>query len=704
MTLPAPRPKSGSIDLNYDRFRSIYCAGVSHAPKVDYLRLGASYDPEITELIKRVIYDKAGFRVGRYELRKNTLRFDGKVVGGVLLSKGVSNRYGRKILFNFSGEWFRTGLTCEDAWAFTNLFEDWAANLFTEIRRQDWVTFRSIERLDIAVEIYKSRLGQNADLVRDLAEEHKFLPGAWKFRNYNGSEDGLTHYIGQYKDPLKKRNDRSMMRIYGYHPTEATLEQERPSIETALEHDEKTLRFEYEAPKLRMADGTDIVDDALREAAKLFNALLPYAFIAEPDLDGCQWKRAEELVPGECTDHMVVIPRGTMVIQRPDFGESVRPEMHSRIPFAGHPAHEQKRQRSQGTTVLCRQLNREIRCELLARRNWIEITRATLREELHEARHKFERDPHGLAEAWFEIGRRYELIEELDIYDELTSKWVELQRRFSVPAPTETHTLESAWGFFLFELMERAIEAVNVGYRGPARDVLEDGPELADQLECVWGDDQPEEIKTPPAHAPAARHFAVEDLAACKPLEVDECVEIIETILGYMWFMHPEAQPYFETTRAATFKRAAMDEDDWIERMLRPVAYTERHTSSWVLHQTAGTSFYRNEETGDVKYVGSHDQHEIERSYGYSWSPATAHKIRLKRAEERASDDKMQAAEDLKGRWTVGEVTPETVRQNVIFARMKLRQESEREKREFQKARERREIEATLREKYPDED
>lgn len=705
MVLHAPNPKSGSIDAAYDGFRSSYCAGVYHVPRFDYLRLGMGYDPDIHPLIKSVLRDKEGFSLGRYELRGNVLRFDGAVVGGIALSKGVSNRFGRKLLLIFSGSWFRVGLSCSDAWGFMNLFEDWVSQMFVEIGGASWNKFPTIERIDIAMEIYKRSLLQTADVVKDLSHAHKFLPGAWKFRNYNGSEDGLTHYIGQYKDPLKKRNERSMMRVYGYHPSDATLEQDHPSIETAVEREEKTLRFEYEAPKLRNADGTDKVDDALIEAAKLFNSLLPYRFIAEPELDGHDWKHAADLIPGECTDHVMVIPRNTFVIPRPDFGDAVRPEMHNRIPFAGHPAHEQKRQRSQGSTILCRQLNREIKCELLARRNWTELTKATLREELHEARHKFERDPHGLAEAWLEIGRKYELIEELDIYDELTSKWVELQRRFSTLAIGETHTLESAWNFFLFELMERAVAAVNTGYRGPARDLLDDAPELADQLDCIWGnEDEKQRERELLELPPASRHFAVEDLAACKPLEVDECVEIIETVLGYMWFMHPESSPYFETTRARTFQRAAMSEDDWIERMLSPVAFKERHTPDWVLHDSGGIQFYRNEKTGDVRYIGTHGQHEIERNYNYTWSQVTAHKIRLKRAEELAEEEKAQSAEYLKNRWAVGEVTPETIRQNVVFSRMKLRQESEREKREFQKARERREIEAKLREKYPDED
>lgn len=330
----------GVLEECYQILRERYFDAVVKPPTIDYLRLGLCYDKEIHEHVWGAI-DRLSFQHHRFLYRNRAIYFDGVEVGRVVFSNGVSCRFGRKLLINYHGEWFRSGFSCDLAWGFRNMLEEAVFASSPLIDSPDWVNFTDILRLDVAIELKKVRRDITPSQVRWEGPE---LPAPFGWREHQSSQDGDTEYASKARQALKKRNDRPLLRLYSEHDAEP--------FSSRWKYGE-TMRLELEFPKVKTVKGDDKLKEYLSLAAQAFRNLTPWTFVSELDL------RPEH--------EALVDDPSFFVVPAPNFEGVARPEDFVRHPYKGHPAREWERLFAQSATLCERFVRSTITAEMVAR-------------------------------------------------------------------------------------------------------------------------------------------------------------------------------------------------------------------------------------------------------------------------------------------------------------------------------------------------
>lgn len=632
-----------------DTVTSYWCAGVSHAPKLDYLTLGLSYDPALHEAMKWVV--RHTFKLGRFVYRDRKMLWDGLQVGAINFSKGNSNRFGRKLLLDYTGGWFRAGFTEADAWHIRNEFEDWVFRYVEEVERNDWVTFTSIERVDWAFEVLKPSLEVTPQMVVDCKEVS--LPGSFNWVEFSGSAEGLTHYAAGQRKGIANRRQKPLFRCYGYHP------KGNPRTMEEAEHEARTLRFEAEWPCLRMADGTTNIEGASRETAKLFEALTPYRFISEYDLPE-HWVYEGKLAPLD----VFRVPKNTYIIPKLDFGGLVRPEEWARRPYAGHPSFEIVRQRAQGFTLLEKTIELEITAELAT---LLDINSSRF-QELERIRTELELEyadePECLELAWEKA------LEDLGVDDlaglrasqELEHEHIRermkdletLRAKLEAECEGEPERLARAWSHALEDLTPEELrawqrkqefkdglkEAAKVPAPGPKEDLTPDKyskkqGELRSRAEFAERADSSSFQHDVFRLEKPKDHYELEDLRVHEPLPLEQIRHLQGLLHKYVEFRHPGEDPrYHESLHCALYYKWAVRPHEWIKRYLEPVPIAEQHDpAEWLKHEDEGGLVYYTNSEGKDFAPGDRSVIEAIRQYNYRNEAGTARRYRLRLQE-----------------------------------------------------------------------
>lgn len=281
-------------------------------PSIDYLVLGTCFQGAerraVLESLKHATYQHH-----RFELSGGSIFCDGLQVGRVMGSNAPTTRYGDKVVWHFSGEWFRkdgAGLSPGDA---MQLLQALGARLIEDKILVDHWNFVSIDRLDYVTEV-KVAPGVTPDdwLSVGLTNDWKWQQGEWSIDELGNV--GRTVYGAKCTVPKAKRSQYSHLCVY-----------QNPG--------EDTVRCEVRIPRVRAVDGSGSIEGAAELAAKM---LL--------EATGHKIQSAGELRQHEGWHTVPVL----------DFEGRLLPEEWSRKPAKTHPEKTMKRLGKQARTLFRR--------------------------------------------------------------------------------------------------------------------------------------------------------------------------------------------------------------------------------------------------------------------------------------------------------------------------------------------------------------
>lgn len=313
----------GTLESCYDELRDNWFDEIVKPPALDYLILGMCVSIEDYAPVVEAL-DSLRFQHHRFVFKNRSLWRDGVKVGWVRLSNGVS-RYGRKLLFHFTGEWFRGGCDESLAWFFRNKLEESIFALSDYIEHPDWVLFTEVCRLDLALEVKKAH---RLLTPTHLRVDGPTLPAGIEWREHVSSHTGITDYASKAHDALANRAKKPLLRLYSEHDVEPNS--------TRWTHGD-TMRIELEFPAVQRVDGTDKLQEYVALAAQVFQTLTPWEFISSEDLRPHHREAVE-------FGQLVVVPA-------PNWEETKRPEDFTAEPWTGHPAREVERLFRCGTSI-----------------------------------------------------------------------------------------------------------------------------------------------------------------------------------------------------------------------------------------------------------------------------------------------------------------------------------------------------------------
>ena len=294
---------------------------IAVAPETDYLVIGVYGDPEVIEQVWSWCQGHTFIERSTLYLERKTLYAHGAPVGRVKASQARETRYGKKLVFHFTGSWFRAadtgrgaGLNERAALKFIRL---WANHLVKEgIAPPSWIKFFSIDRWDCCLEL-------KTDLpIWDIAERIT-LPDRWNFRQGEWSSTGHTVYAGRTKSPKANRGRYNHLAVY--------REFDRPD----------RVRVEVRCVKIRHCDP----DESLGQE----NA----AVLAHQILD------CFSPVPLEIGDR-------PGAVKPLDFEMEAVPEEITRVPYSGHAPATLRRMIRCGMTMLQRSVRSTVVATILA--------------------------------------------------------------------------------------------------------------------------------------------------------------------------------------------------------------------------------------------------------------------------------------------------------------------------------------------------
>lgn len=195
----------------------------------------------------------------RFMLDRSAVYADGRRVGRIAFSRAPSTRYGRNLLYSFSGEAFRAdGANLRPAQCMSWMIEltrhalEETGNDLNELR------FVTLNRVDYVSQV-KLKPGVTASDLRALP-----LPAGYAWAETSASHTGTTHYASQSSNARANCGQQVLIRVYD---------------QTTADHcPEGEARIEIQIPRVRHVSGQEHsfgVQGAARIAAEVFAYLLP---------------------------------------------------------------------------------------------------------------------------------------------------------------------------------------------------------------------------------------------------------------------------------------------------------------------------------------------------------------------------------------------------------------------------------------------
>lgn len=289
--------------------------------KYDYITIGIAYHPQYHDDVKKQLTEKV---IGHKRMAiGRSINCDGIKVGQVTFSKGISSIYGRRMLFHFSGEYFRSMWHFKPSDALSCVHK-WIDKVVDDLGLPpDFYFGIEVHRLDYAIELVPNIFVDPWHVCK-----HLNLPGRMEWRDFIRSESGMTVYGGAAHKPQKNRSKTPLVRCYQY--------------------DDKNLRIEVEIPKVHRLDGACFgFEEAAKYAARIFEAMLPWPVQASCDNEY-----------GKDSDSIYEVP----VV---DLKTEARPQEWLKRPYHGHTSSEHIRQRKMGLSLLRNNMRNAICADLL---------------------------------------------------------------------------------------------------------------------------------------------------------------------------------------------------------------------------------------------------------------------------------------------------------------------------------------------------
>lgn len=307
--------------------------------ELDYLALGMCLDPALYHVLGEW-FKRSVYVCGRLEVSAGKIFFDGRAVGQIKGAVGAPSAFGRKIVWNFTGEWFRAGLSEVDAICLMRELEVYLAELpqldvhfqaLEVLRGKPWINFVSIDRVDYALNVSCGRALRPDDLqvIPDLPYGAGWHEGMWN------SAGGRTVYASTTSQVRANRGTFDHLCVY----------------QTPEQREEGILRLEYRCPRVRATDGSGSIEGAALRAAHYFAAIL----------------RRDVRVLGEDPERDAwEPPRPDEVVVKPlNFEGKWAPEHYFRQVYSGHPTHTMMRLLKQGVSLIHRVGGAAITSQLL---------------------------------------------------------------------------------------------------------------------------------------------------------------------------------------------------------------------------------------------------------------------------------------------------------------------------------------------------
>lgn len=290
-------------------------APITDEVEVDYLCLGYCYDPALHERVKSFALGSS-LQLGRLWLSKKTLYFDGKQVATMKWSTSNSTKFGKKMLLDCSGSWFRAGLSASDAVCFLRHLESALAEggiLGEGVPPGPWITYISIERIDYVLECLAPELDPEELRQRELAHGWRLKEGRW-------SEDGTSLYGGAVRVPTSKRGSQPFINVYAW------ADPERPELGP-------TVRAEVRVPRVRTTSGE--------------GSLVGAALLARDQIEAATGHKVQVVLAGEHPVEGEGVPLRVL-----DFEGRWAPDHIWNQPYQGHGTAFLRRMARQGVTIL----------------------------------------------------------------------------------------------------------------------------------------------------------------------------------------------------------------------------------------------------------------------------------------------------------------------------------------------------------------